>query len=61
MLKIILKNGRELLNDPELGLNLESKEEIQENLSETGRYELCTRDEGFIFLSADEIKDIISL
>lgn len=35
MLKIILKNGRELLNDPELGLNLESKEEIEENLSVT--------------------------
>lgn len=59
MLKIILKNGRELLNDPELGLNLESKEEIEENLSVTGRYDLCTSDEGFIFLSVEEIKDII--
>ncbi|ATH91637.1 MULTISPECIES: hypothetical protein [Bacillus] len=59
MLKIILKNGRELLNDPELGLNLESKEEIEENLSVTGRYDLCTSDEGFICLSVDEIKDII--
>ncbi|MCY8539435.1 hypothetical protein [Bacillus haynesii] len=44
MLKIILKNRRELLNDPELGLNLESKEKIQENLSVTGRYDLCTSD-----------------
>ncbi|MCD7911017.1 hypothetical protein KC480_05695 [Bacillus velezensis] len=61
MLKIILTDGREFFNDPNLGWNLDSKEEIEENLDAIGHYNLMTREDGEIQLHPNEIKEIRSI
>lgn len=60
MLKIILKDSQELLNDESLGWNLGEVEEIQECLSEVGYYELFTKEKGWQRIYKYEVKEIVS-
>lgn len=60
MLKIVLKNGVELLNDPELGINLDTKEEIKEILDSQGYYDLFTEEKGWQRIYRYDIKEIIN-
>jgi hypothetical protein len=60
MLKIILKDGQELLNDENLGMNLDTKEGIEEALSVEGYYELFTKEKGWQRIYSYEIKEIVS-
>ncbi|AIF72124.1 hypothetical protein LD11_gp248 [Bacillus phage Riley] len=51
--KIIIEliNGDRYVNDPELGMNLDSPEEIAENLYEAGKYELYREGYGYYYIS----------
>jgi len=60
MLKIVLKNGVELLNDPELGMNLDTKEGIEEMLDTQGYYDLFTKEKGWQRIYHYEIKEIVN-
>lgn len=59
MLKIVLNNGNELLNDPKLGWNLDDKVEIFEVLDEVGYYELFTQENGWYRIYKRDVKEII--
>ncbi|AGT13596.1 hypothetical protein BigBertha_245 [Bacillus phage BigBertha] len=48
---IELINGDRYVNDPELGMNLDSPEEIAENLYEEGKYELYREGYGYYYIS----------
>jgi len=48
---IELINGDRYVNDPELGMNLDSPEEIAENLYEEGKYELNREGYGYYYIS----------
>lgn len=60
MIQIILQNGMNYENNPELGRNLSSKEEIQEILDEVGYYELVTKEISWKRLYKRDVKDIIA-
>lgn len=60
MITITLHDGKTFENNPELGNNLSSKEEIQEILDEVGYYELVTKEIGWKRLYKRDVKDIIA-
>jgi len=58
MLKITLLNGQQFVNNPQLGINLESREEIEDCLNEVGYYELCTNEDGWHRIHKKDVKEI---
>lgn len=58
MLKIVLNDGTEYVNDPKIGHNLETKEAIQEVIAEVGYYEILTKT-GWDRVYRNEIKEIV--
>ncbi|MEA1004965.1 hypothetical protein U6X16_04530 [Bacillus velezensis] len=59
MLKIILNDGSEYENNPNLGWNLETKEEIQEVFDEVGFYELFVKEKGWERIYKRDLKAIV--
>lgn len=51
---IELVNGDKLVNDPELGMNLDSPEEIAANFYEEGKYALFTAGYGYRYINNRE-------
>lgn len=59
MLKIILKDGTELLNHPNLGMNLDTIEGIEETLQDVGYYELFIKEKGYRRVYKHEVEFIV--
>jgi len=59
MITITLHDGTTFENNPELGRNLSSKEEIQEILDEVGYYELFTKETGWKRIYRRDVKAIV--
>ncbi|PGT90132.1 hypothetical protein [Bacillus thuringiensis] len=57
-LVIEMNDGREFINDPDLGMNLMHPEDIWECLHEVGKYDLCTAESGYTTIRKDDVKTI---
>ena len=57
MIEIVLNNGVVLKNDPEMGINLDTVEDIQECLDETGAYRL-KNELGYHIVRKEEVKEV---